>query len=151
MILAELSPYLHRRFRFGLGDKWGAYVAHQELIRASLATNAADAVHLFLSTQNSAPLNRAGMAHAIRELRDEFSDGRVAAYHYRDLGTLAACNDYVFLHGGLPFSALSHARLHLGVTYPICCIIHAVPPPYSFQHYLLTILTHRPCDALITT
>ena len=151
LVLAETTPYIRKSYEYTIADQWGAFVAHQDIIRAVLRQKSVDAVHLFIEHQPPNMLARNDARAGLRQLQDEFGRQRVDFKKVRDLRQLAQANPYVFIVSGPPYHRLSQTRDALGVSFPLCCVVHSVPTARSLPNYLITALVNRPYDALVVT
>lgn len=151
LVLAETTPYIRKAYEYSVADQWGAFVAHQDIIRAVLRHESVDAVHLFIEHQPPGVLAKNYARAGLRQLQDEFGRHRVDFKKVRDLHQLARQNPYVFIVAGPPYHRLSQTRDALGISYPLCCIVHSVPTARSLPNYLITALVNRPYDALVVT
>jgi len=151
LVLAETSPYIRKPYEYTIADQWGAFVAHQDIIRAVLRHEAVDAIHLFVEHQPPSILAKNDARAGLRQLQNEFGRHRVDFKKVRDLYQLVQQNPYVFIVAGPPYHRLSQTRDALGVSYPLCCIVHSVPTARSMPNYLITALVNRPYDALVVT
>jgi glycosyltransferase involved in cell wall biosynthesis len=151
MILLHTVPYLRRKDKFTSGDKYGAWVAHQDLVRAILHSGAVDGVHFYLPFLRE--YSTSEVSEALRELRDEFPGQVVDIKRISDLRSLALQCRYVLADNFETFPQLAMSRYARDgrCLFPICGIVHTVPYQAALLHYAPVIMLAEAFDHVITT
>src|SRR5947207_485433 len=108
MILLHTVPYVRRRNHFTSADKFGSWVAHQDIIRAFLQYGAVDGIHFCLPYFRE--YSRDELPEGICELRAEFPGHEIEVKRPSDLHKLAKRNRYVLADDFEIFSSLALSR-----------------------------------------
>ncbi len=148
MFLGQTIPYLRRKDHFTLADKWGSWVAHQDIVRAALRYGSIEGVHFFLREHL---LLQDGTA-SLQELRQDFPCHQVEIKHAWELTKLARQHKYVFPVEFVSFSTLAHARhTGRGCVFPVSAIVHATPGHQKLDVYFEALLLAEEFDTIVTT
>ena len=131
MTYAQTARYTRRHLGVGAGDREGAGVAHQELLRAVVRFSDAAGFHAFCDGYGVGQQTTDEQAWA--ELNSLRPDRTVEIHHATELPTLATRERYVFYTSGMLLSPLAVLResLERG-TFPIFMVTHALDLPALF-------------------
>jgi glycosyltransferase involved in cell wall biosynthesis len=131
-------------------ELFGATIAHQELLEATLKHIDDIAVHLFYPPQRH---GEPTPSTALTALQATYGSSKVLGYYYPDLPGLVRTNKYVMLCGGFLSSQFAQLRSATGATFPICCIQHCCHASSRsvFPEALYSLLASMPGDVLVTT
>lgn len=148
MILGQTIPYLRRKEHFTLADRWGSWVAHQDLVAAALRYGGLEGVHFFL--REHLLLN--DTSPALEELRREFPGRGVEIKAAWELSALAERHEYVLPVEFVTFPNLTQARqAGRGGLFPVTAIVHATPSQRKVGLYFESLLFAEEFDAIVTT
>ena len=74
MFLFHTIPYVRNQNDFNIADQYGAWVGHQDLIRAVLKYGSLEGIHFFLPFQRH---SQEELARGLEELRRDFPTQRI--------------------------------------------------------------------------
>lgn len=148
MIIAQTTPYLRRKNHFTRADHWGALVARQDLIRASLEHGTVEGVHFFLPSS----IFSSEATLALKELQQDFPHHIIEVKPLAELFSLAKRYQYVF-PGEIEISPrLAQAReAKGGNTFPLSPIVHTIISHTPITLYLEIQLFAETYDVLVVT
>lgn len=149
MILFQTIPYVRRKEHFTSADKYGAWVAHQDIVRAALQHGAVEGVHFFLPFKG---YSREELLPALDELQQDFPGHQIELKRLVELRDLARRHRYVFADDFEAFTVLALAR-NTGreCLFPLSTIVHTIPHYTALISYLDVLMLAEPFDTIITT
>lgn len=149
MILFQTIPYVRRKEHFTSADKYGAWVAHQDIVRATLQHTAVEGVHFFLPFKG---YSRDELLPALDELEQDFPGRKIELKRLGELRDLAERHRYVFADDFEAFTVLSLARNNgRECLFPLSTIVHTIPHHTGLVSYLDVLMLSEPFDTIITT
>lgn len=149
MFLLHTIPYVRDQNRFTTADEYGAYVGHQDLIRAVLQHGSVEGIHFFLPFMRH---SQEELATGLDELRRDFPTRRIETKRLIDLQELASQYRYVLADDFEMFTSLALSR-HNGqeCLFPLCTIVHTIPQYTALMGYLSIMLLSEPFDAVVAS
>ncbi|HZI87995.1 MAG TPA: glycosyltransferase family 4 protein [Pyrinomonadaceae bacterium] len=149
MFLFHTIPYVRNQNDFNIADQYGAWVGHQDLIRAVLKYGSLEGIHFFLPFQRH---SQEELARGLEELRRDFPTQRIETRRLIDLQELAKEYRYVLADDFEMFTSLALSRHVDGqCLFPLCNIVHTIPQYTALMGYLSTMLLAEPFDAIVAT
>jgi glycosyltransferase involved in cell wall biosynthesis len=149
MILFHTVPYVRRKEHFTTGDKYGAWVAHQDIVRSVLQHSSVEGVHFFLPFKAH---SRDELLPGLEELRQDFPHHQIEFKRLIELHDLARQHRYVFADDFEAFTTLALARKTGGeCLFPLSTIVHTIPHYTGLVNYLDVLMLSEPFDTIITT
>jgi glycosyltransferase involved in cell wall biosynthesis len=150
MILLHTVPYLRRREHFTTADKFGAWVAHQDIVKATLQYSSIEGIHFFLPFFRE--YDKAEIPYGIEELKQEFPHHQIEVKKVSDLHDLARRSRYALADDFESFTSLALSR-YAGqeCLFPVSTIVHTIPRRIAFIDYSTALLFAEPFDAIVTT
>ena len=130
-------------YSFRIGERLGGLVAHQELIRAALASGSVHQVHLFRTDGQS------GNDPAVAELCNELGAGLLEQRSILEFPLLSEQKQYLFLSSAPRLGTLSELRTSVNQPFPICGILHSAHWDRLLSTLCSVILSAEPYDVLI--
>jgi D-inositol-3-phosphate glycosyltransferase len=144
MIFGHVYPYQRRLSKYSDSDKWGARVAHHDLIAAALQYGKSIVAAHILNHHTFIDLQ------AIHELQARYGKDRVQVNDMARLPKLARNHDYILPVDYMNFLRLANARRASGGhSFPLCVITHNIPAQASFYAELISLF--EPYDVIVTT
>lgn len=149
MILFHTVPYVRQKEQFTSGDKYGAWVAHQDIVRASLRHSSVEGVHFFLPFKG---YSREELLPGLEELKKDFPNHQIELKRLVELRDLARQHRYVFADDFEAFTVLSLARYDgRECLFPLSTVVHTIPHYTGLMSYLNVLMLAEPFDTIITT
>lgn len=149
MILFHTIPYVRRKEHFTTADKYGAWVAHQDIVRAALQHSSVEGVHFFLPFKAH---SRDELLPGLDELRQDFPHHQIELKRLIELRDLARQHRYVFADDFEAFTTLALARNTGGeCLFPLSTIVHTIPHHTALINYLDVLMLAESFDTIITT
>lgn len=149
MILFHTVPYVRQQEQFTSGDKYGAWVAHQDIVRAALRHTSVEGVHFYLPFRG---YSREELLPGLEGLKRDFPNHQIELKRLGELREMARRHRYVFADDFEAFSALSLARYDgRDCLFPLSTIVHTIPHHMALIGYLDVLMLAEPFDTIITT
>ena len=150
MVLLHTVPYLRKKNHFTDADRFGSWVAHQDIVRAVLQYGGVEGVHFYVPYFRE--YSKEEIPDGIRELRAEFPSHDIDLKRPSDLHEMARRHRYILADDFEVFSSLALSR-HSGqkCLFPVSTVVHTVPRQTSLIGYSNVLLLAEPFDAIVTT
>lgn len=150
MILFHTVPYLRSNNRFSVADKYGSWVAHQDIVRSVLQYSSLDGVHFYLPPPKE--FTRAEIPEGIHQLRTEFPSHDIDVKRLSCLPAEAQRVRYVLCDNFDIFPALALSRFaENNCLFPISTVVHTIPRQSSLMGYANILLLAESFDAVVAT
>lgn len=154
MICATVMRQILENYRQASGEMYGATVAENALIRATLELDPEIQWEVSLPAIRPSPCRSTSPEPGVPELtplRRQFGE-RVRLRPLTLLPALASRDGYMFAVSLPTLPRIAEMRQHLGDTrFPICGLLHAACLQDFFASYLWLFLSVEPGDALVAT
>jgi D-inositol-3-phosphate glycosyltransferase len=146
MIFGHVHPYLRRKTTFTDGDKYGANVAHHDMLAGSLKwCDSIEAAHILYYPQH---VDEEGVS----DIQAEYGADRVQIYDIRELSRLASRHEYVFPVVLPIYLRLAQLRrISTSTRFPLCLITHSISSHVGASSNLELLSLFEPYDALVTS
>lgn len=149
MILFHTIPYVRQPEQFTSGDRYGAWVVHQDIVRAALRHTSVEGVHFYLPFQG---YSRAELLPGLEELKKDFPNHQIELKRLGELREQARRHRYVFADDFEAFTVLSLARYDgRECLFPLSTVVHTIPHHTALVGYLNVLMLAESFDTIITT
>lgn len=148
MFLFHTVPYVRRKDGFTTADQYGAWVAHQDLIRAALQHTSIEGIHFYLPFKGYAK----DEIPALEELQQDFPHHEIEVKQTIELHKLARQYRYVTaddFEAFTPVALFRHADQEC--LFPLATIVHSIPHNLALIGYSNVLLLAEAFDVVVAT